>query len=235
MANAQNQLNQAQANLNNAQSQLNNLNGQFQQHQSRVEEIRRNIEWQVRREQEGLAGRMNEWANFLRQAQSNLSSAQNRYDNINRYELPRAQQALRDYESRRPGAVNEVYSAEQSLANSTAAYNSYKASVDYDNIKAESDRTAGVVSQIQATISQLQYGVSSRQELIRQQTALRDSLIKRLADTMNTIAQKEARLTQVDAALAAYDVQKAEIMGRLNAASAELRAISDQYAGVLLN
>ncbi|MGZ3683848.1 MAG: hypothetical protein ACXVCI_08340, partial [Bdellovibrionota bacterium] len=108
------------------------------------------------------------------------------------------------------------------------------ASVNYVAIKAEADRTAGVVSQIQATIAGYQQGVASRNSLIAQQTSLRDSLNRSIASNNAVIAQKQARLADVNTALAAYDVQKAEIQGRIDGATADLKVFSDQYAAGLI-
>ena len=226
LSSAVNQLNSAQANFANAQNQLNNVRGQ-------IEQIRREAEWQAQRIQQELAGRVSQWQQYLSQAQNTLSGIQNRLDNIISYELPRAQNDLASLENRRPGAVSEVQSAEQALASSTAAFNSYCQSVNYDAIKAEADRTAAVVSQIQATIAGFQRGVRDRQTLITQQTALRDSLNKQIDQNNAVIAQKQARLDQVNAALAAYDTQRAEIQGRIDVAAAELKVFSDQYAASL--
>jgi len=176
---------------------------------------------------------VNEWSQYLSRAQSTLSQIQSRLDNIVRYELPRYQNDLAALENRRPGAIAEVQSAQQALASSTANFDRYMAATDYVNIENEANRTAAVVSQIQATIAEYQRGVAARQALIKQQTAIRDALIKRIADTNAVIAQKQARLTDVNTALAAYDAQKAEIQGRIDAAKAELKVFTDQYAASL--
>lgn len=187
----------------------------------------------MEQEHQTLANRVSEWQAFLQRAQSQLGQIQDRLNNILRYDLPRAQNSLRDYEARRPGAVSEVQASEYALSQSTAAYNNWKASVDYDNIKREADRTAAVVRGIEATIAEHQRGIAARQALIREQTNLRESLNKRIADTSATIAKKEARLAEVDAALASYDVQKAEIQARIDAAAAVLKEISDRYSAAL--
>jgi chromosome segregation ATPase len=233
VTNAQGQLNNAVAQLNNAQNNLRNVQGQVQQAQGQIEQIRRQAEFEAQRTQQELSNRVSQWQQYLSQAQNTLAGIQNRLDNIIRYELPRSQNDLAALESRRPGAVSEVQAAEQALAGSSAAFESYKASVNYDAIEGEANRTAGVVSQIQNTIAGFQQGVRSRQNLIVQQTALRDGLNKRIKDTNAVIAQKQARLADVNTALAAYDVQKAEIQGRIDVAKAELKVISDQYAASL--
>ncbi len=216
-----------------APGQLNNAQSNLQSRQREAEQIRSWIQREVQQEQQTLAQRVNEWQTFLSQAQNQLARIQDRLNNILRYDLPRAQNALRDYEARRPGAISEVNNSEDALANSTAAYNNYKASVDYDNIKNEADRTASVVRGIESTIAEHLRGIAARQALIREQTTLRDSLIKRIADNMAVVAKKEARLVEVDAALASYDVQKAEIQGRMDAAAAVLKEISDRYSAGL--
>ena len=213
--------------------QLNNAQANLQNRQNEAEQIRHWIQREVQQEHQLLAQRVNEWQSFLQQAQAQVARIQDRLSNILQFDLPRAQNALRDYESRRPGAISEVQNAEIALANSTAAYDNYKRSVDYDNIKNEADRTAAVVRDIEATIAEHLRGIAARQQLIREQTALRDSLIKRIADNMATVARKEARLAEVDAALAAYDIQKAEIQARLDAAAAVLKEISDRYSAAL--
>jgi chromosome segregation ATPase len=233
LANAQAQLSAAYQQLQNAQGQLNNAQANLQQRQREAEQIRNFIQREVEQDHRLLAQRVNEWQAFLQQAQSQVGQIQDRLNNILRYDLPRAQSSLRDFESRRPGAITEVQNAEFALADSTRAYNQYKQSVDYDNIKNEADRTAGVVRGIEATIAQHQRGIVTRRALIKEQTALRDSLNKRIADTNATIAKKEARLVDVDAALASYDIQKAEIQGRIDAAAAVLKEISDRYGATL--
>jgi chromosome segregation ATPase len=187
----------------------------------------------VEQEYNLLAQRVREWQDYLSRAQDQLARIQDRLNNILRFDLPRAQNALRDFESRRPGAIAEVQNAEVALSNSTLAFNNWKASVDYDNIKTESDRTAAVVRQIEATIAEHLRGIANRQQIIREQTNLRESLNKRIADNNAVIAQKQARLVVVDAALAAYDIDKAEIQGRMDAAAAVLREISDRYSNIL--
>ena len=176
---------------------------------------------------------MNEWQQYYSRAQNTLSQIQNRLDAIIRYELPRYQNDLAAQESRRPTAVAELQSAEQSLANSSANFDRYLAATNYLNLEREANRTAGVVSQIQATIAEFQRGVANRQALIKLQTSIRDALIKRIADTNALIAQKQNRLVEVNAALAAYDAQKAEIQGRIDLAKTELKVFTDQYAASL--
>jgi peptidoglycan hydrolase CwlO-like protein len=224
--NAVNVLNQAQANLNNVTSQLQNVNAQ-------MEQIRNEAEWHARQIQQDLANRVSQAQQYLSQLQNTVASIQNRLNNIIQFDLPRAQNDLASNENRRPGAVANLQNAERVLAGSTANFDNYLAQTDYLAIDAEKNRTAGVVSQIQNTIASHQAGIRSRQALIAQQTALRDSLIRQIAENNAVIARKQARLAVVNTALAAYDVQKNEIQGRIDIARADLKVVSDQYGAKL--
>ena len=75
--------------------------------------------------------------------------------------------------------------------------------------------------------------MNRRLRLISEQTAIRDSLDQRIAALRQLIAQKEARLVEVQNLLNPYDSQKAEIKGRLDASMAVLKGNSDEFAGEL--
>lgn len=224
--NAINALNQAQANLNNVDSQLRSVNQQ-------MEQVRNEAEWRARQIQQDLANRLSQAQGYLIQSQNQVANIQNRLSNIIQFDLPRAQNDLSANENRRPGAVAALQNAEDALEVSTANFDDYLARTDYLAIEAEKNRTAGVVSQIQATIADHQAGIRSRQNLISQQTSLRDSLIQQIAENNATIARKQARLAAVNEALAAYDIQKNEIQGRIDISRADLKAVTDQYEAIL--
>ncbi|MGZ6468395.1 MAG: hypothetical protein ACXWQJ_13940 [Bdellovibrionota bacterium] len=230
---AQANLNNAVNNLNQAQANFNNVNGQLQNVSSQLEQVRRDAEYRARSIQQDLANRVSQAQQYLNQAQATVSSMQSRLNNIIQFDLPRAQNDLAANENRRPGAVAAVQNAEQALDASTANFDSYLAETNYLAIEAEKNRTAAVVSQIQDTIVGFQGGIRSRQSLIAQQTSLRDSLIQQIASNNAVIAQKQARLEVVNTALAAYDVQKNEIQGRIDIARADLKVVSDDYGSKL--
>ncbi len=203
--------------------------------QNTLEAIRNEIENDVRRIENRLAERVNEWENFLSRARSDLGRVQDRLDTIVRFELPRLQNELNQLEGRLSNAIAEENSAESALDSARWNLESYDRRVDFDNISDAANRAASLLRQIESELSSLQRGISSRRALITEQTTLRDSLEKKISDALTLAAQKETRLGVVNGALTEYDAQKAEIQTRIDAALAELKAESENYAGVLLN
>lgn len=224
----------AEQQLRQAQNQLNQTRSALDSAKRDLENIRQRIQRDVQNEQDALRQRMNEWANYARDAQMDVSRLEDRISNILRFELPRAQNDLANLQNQRFAAVSAVNNAQDSLSRSSQDLASYKRSVNFDAIKAEVDRTADIVSGIQAEISRLQRSVSDREALIRSQTASRDSYIQKLASANAQLSQKTLRLVDVNTALAAFDSQKAAIQVRIDQARADLKIVSDEYSAILI-
>lgn len=211
LAQAQNRLSQAQMELNRAQNEL----------QQRMYE------------RDNLSRREADARRRVSELQLEENRTYNRISYLNQQEIPRLQNELYIYQSQLPGAERELADAQDTLARSTAAYEAFKRTVNYDYLVSEVNRTNAKVQEIRGRIAGYQQQIVLRQQRIREQTALRDSLIQRIAATNESIRQKRERLEVVTAALVPYEAEKAEVVGRLNGANALLAAISREFEGQL--
>jgi chromosome segregation ATPase len=223
-------LQQAERELQQIQSQLNQVQSTLNGRESELQTIRQQIQYQVGQETQRLDQSVMEWRRYVQDREWELSRVNDRLSNIQRFELPRARADLDRFQRQLGGAQDNLAQKEQALAGATEALDRFKASVNYDQLQSEVDRTNAIVRGIEQTLASLRAGVSARQTIVRDQTALRDSLAKQIQSSEALLAAKIIRLADVNSALASYDQKKAEIMDRLQLARQELKIISDTYA-----
>jgi predicted nucleic acid-binding Zn-ribbon protein len=225
----QNDLNQADAQLNGTRAALQQAQGEQQQLEQQQQQIGQWIQQQVWNRKQQL----DQWDATARDRVSVLASQldqiNQRLSQIAQSDLPNTQNDLSANQAAQPGAVNELANANSSLNGSTSAYNAYNVSVGYDGLKSTVDQTQSALSARHSELNAFNNGVSSRQALIVNQTARRDSLNNQIADTNGVIAQKQARQAQVEQLLIPYNSDKAVVVVKLTAAQAVLTGVTAQF------
>lgn len=227
--NEQNEMNQALANMNNAQAIVSqNLQSQAAKTADR-DQTMRNIQQEVYRKGDQISDWDRRTRDRVAQLENQNDSMTQRLSEINYRQLPDAQNDLNAMFSAKSATENELASAQQALATSTANYKNYKARTNYDSMQAVVDRTGSALSARKSELASLNSQVSQRVTLIANQTSLRDDLVKRIADMRALIAQKQDRKTTVEGLLVPYNSDKQVVLDKLTAAQKVLSDISAKY------
>jgi chromosome segregation ATPase len=216
-----------------ARQALAQVQNQLQAKVAERDGISHQIEQEVTAQRDEIVRQEAEGRRAVADLESRRDQMDSRVRDLNQYVIPNLQTELSSLNAQRLARSNELNFARSALAKSTEALRAYEASVKFTALNNEVQKTAGRVSAIKQEITSLKAGVADRQQLVLDQTALRDGLIKKIASTNETIAQKNARQVEVNQALLPYATDRKAADGKIEAARKVLADISQELAAQL--
>ena len=223
------QANQALDQIQNAQRQREQaLNNRMEERNQAVARIQNQVDSEYAQLQQNA-----DWANReYNQAEAQESALETRLLAIQN-ELPQRNSELNGLTQRRLTAQDALSRARQNQSTAQSAYDSYKASVNYDSLKADVDTAAANVSTLASSIARSNSQIAANQRKINAQTLLQNSMQVKIDAANLKISQDQTRADQLHLLLQPYDSEKAAVLVRLNAAQQAFDAIKADFAAHL--
>ena len=208
--------------LSQARNLMNDLNNTINNLQSQRTNFRQVIESEVARDYDVLVRNENDAVAKLNDARSAAQRVANDLSQAQGPDLQAAQSNLVQWQNARAQADSDVRNAVNGTAsasrNLSAAQNdesaaearmeSWKQSSGYASRQRAVSSAQATVDRISSTLNSLDRGITSRQKLIRDETASLADTEKQMQVALSTIAQKEARSGEVAKMLAPYYAQR---------------------------
>ncbi len=197
--------------------------------QNRVEQIRRDVDQQ----RQQLLAREQEARRRVDQAEEQVSRIESRARDLAQFEMPRLQSQISTLRSERPTVESQVRRSRQDLNAAQTALQQFKLAVDYDRKAAAVDEQARLVNASKARLAQIDQGIRSREQLIRQKQAELTQISSDTQKVIETIRLKEARSLEVQQALQPYEAEKQRLEAQQQAELAQFNTARDQFALIL--
>lgn len=227
-------LTEAQRRFHEARQALDHLERNHQQlqaeRQSRMDQIRRDVEQQ----RQQLLVREQEARRRVDHAEEQVSRIESRARDLAQFEMPRLQSQISTLRSERPTVDSQARRARQDLNVAQTALQQFKLSVDYDRKAAAVEEQARLVNASKARLAQIDQGIRSRDQLIRQKQGELAQISTDTQKVIETIRLKEARSQEVQLALQPYEAEKQRLEALQQAELAQFNLARDQF-GVILN
>jgi hypothetical protein len=195
-----------------------------------VDQIRRDVEQQ----RQQLLVREQEARRRVDQAEEQVSRIESRARDLAQFEMPRLQSQISTLRSERPTVDSQARRARQELSVAQTALQQFKLSVDYDRKAAAVEEQARLVNASKARLAQIDQGIRSREQLIRQKQGELTQISTDTQKVIETIRLKEARSQEVQLALQPYEAEKLRLEALQQAELAQFNVARDQF-GVILN
>ena len=210
---------------------------QLERNEDQLQVERRNrvdqIRGQVEQQRQQLLAREQEARRRTDIAEDQVSRIESRARDLAQFELPRLQATISALRSDRPNVDSQVRRSRQDLGVAQNALQQFKQSVDYDRKAAAVDAQARLVNASKARLAQIDQGIRSREQTIRQKQA---ELTQISADTqrvIDTIRIKEARSLEVQQALQPYEAEKLVLESQTTVEANAFAAARDEFNRIL--
>ena len=227
------QLQEARQAFRSAKDVLEKKQANLAQKQQRRKNIVENIRQRVENDHQALRNEVNQLNQSVSILTQELQSLRQQRNYIVNTEIPTLENRLHSLNTELSYAETAVVNAQSRVNSARRAYNDFKVSVNYDYLKSEVDRTQSIVTNIQNKISSYEYEVSKRKQIIVDQTNYKQQMISEIQQTKNTIAQKKIRKDEVAELLKPYDIEKAEVVARLQLKLNDLAETKEAYVNSL--
>lgn len=215
------------------ESEQRNIANRLNEVNSRMNQIERQIDYDVRREYDNLVSIEDQAEREVSRLQNDVNRDQNRISQIRGSEIPRLEREQSQLQSERPGVVSSISQNTAAVARLTEELSRFKSSTDWDRKASEVQRTGNQLSNDQANLANAQAQKQAAQNRL-QAGANTEAQAKAQIDSLNArAAVLDARKVQLDAGLAKLPEERAQFDATLAQQRVELTNRTAQFTDML--
>ncbi|MBY0554385.1 hypothetical protein K2P97_07645 [bacterium] len=224
--NANNMVAQRESEQRNIANRLNEVN-------SRMNQIERQIDWDVRREYDNLVSIEDQAEREVSRLQNDVSRDQNRISQIRGSDIPRLEREQTQLQNERPSVLSSISQNTSAVARLTEELSRFKSATDWDRKANEVQKTGNQLSSDQANLANAQAQKQAAQNRL-QAGANTEAQAKAQIDALNArAAALDARKLQLDAGLAKLPEERAQFDATLAQQRVELTSRTAQFTDML--
>ncbi|MEQ1722172.1 MAG: hypothetical protein ABL930_03290 [Pseudobdellovibrio sp.] len=226
-------LNNANSMVAQRENEQRNIANRLNEVNSRMNQIERQIDFDVRREYDNLVNIENQAEREESRIENSVNVDQNRISQIRGSDIPRLEREQTQLSNERPSVISRINESTSAVARLTDVLVRFRAATDWDRKANEVQKTGNQLSSDQANLANAQAQKQAAQNRL-QSGANTEAQAKAQIDSLNArAAALNARKVQLDAGLAKLPEERAQFDATLAQQRVELTNRTAQFTDML--
>lgn len=194
-------LQEARALLNSKNSEMNGLNNQIENTRARMQRVEQNINMEIRRVKDRLQSEVNQLSNQMRELELAARNIDQEVRDIQQFQIPRAQQDLRNTESSLAQAEDRLVDATARTRRKQSELSQYKKENQYELLSNNLKAAQKALSEVQSALETAQENITELPAKIEATTKSLTTAEAKLTGHSTNLATEEANLAVVTTAI----------------------------------